>query len=80
MAVQAKMRCTGRHELAEFGAVGEPSKVIVTLQPVADQEEKYKSWSKWTPCGELRLEITNPEAFKQLELGKVYDVVLSPEP
>lgn len=79
MAVRAKMRCTGRHELAEFGAESTPSKVIVSLQAVADQNEKYKSWSKWTPCGELRLEITNPDAFKQFELGKVYDVDLTLE-
>lgn len=35
----------------------------VYLQPVYGNSEENKSWSKATPSGELRMFISNPEAF-----------------
>ncbi len=37
-----------------------------------DPEGPNKSWTKWTPSGEVKLDITNPEALKEFEVGKFY--------
>lgn len=42
--------------------------------------EDNKSWSKWTPSGNLSISITNPEASKQFEVGKSYYLDFSPVP
>lgn len=34
-------------------------------------------WSKWTPSGEWRMSITNPEALKQFEPGAEYAIEIS---
>ncbi len=31
-----------------------------------------KTWNKWTPSGELKMQINNPEALNRFELGKYY--------
>jgi hypothetical protein len=53
------------------------TQVQVTLQPVYD-DGANSQWSKYTPSGQLQLTITNPEAYKQFELGKAYFVDFSP--
>lgn len=79
MTVRAKCRVTGRHE---FNSVNgeEITQVEVTLQPVFGQgdEDANSQWSRWTPSGELRLTITNPEAYNQFQRGKTYYVDFSP--
>lgn len=78
MSVRAKMRVTGRHETTGITKGGNVEQVTITLMPVyADQDgddEANKQWSKWTPSGEVRLTITNPEAYNQFKLGKAYFV------
>lgn len=37
-----------------------------------------KSWSKWTPSGEIKMSITNPDAIEKFEVGKLYDVDFTP--
>jgi len=76
MAVRAKCRVTGRHEYHGVTKDGGVTQVDVTLQPVyGDGEDgENKDWSKWTPSGELRLTITNPDAYEQFKLGKAYFV------
>jgi hypothetical protein len=74
MATKAKFRCTGRHELCSISG-GEVTQVDVTMQAVYD-DGANGSWSKWTPSGELRMSVTNPEAFKQYVLGKAYFLTL----
>ena len=37
-----------------------------------------KSWSKYTPSGEIRMFITNPDAIEQFEVGKSYFVNFTP--
>lgn len=77
MATRAMMRVVGRHEQKQYGSAGDqPTSVGVTLQPIFD-EGSNSSWSKYTPSGELRLEITNPEAFNQIQLGKTFSVTLA---
>lgn len=80
MAVRAKVRCTGRHESLSVHSSGMAEAVTVTLQPVfgGDDDEANREWSKWTPSGEIRLTITNPEAHKQFLLGKTYFVDFTP--
>lgn len=59
--------------------IGEASK-SVTLRAVYsdDKESANYSWSKWTPSGELRMSITNPDAFNQFELGAEYFLDFTP--
>ena len=80
MAVRAKCRVTGRHEMRGVTKGDNNITVQVTLQPVYGGEDDgaNEQWSKWTPSGELRLSITNPNAYKQFELGQAYFVDFSP--
>ena len=80
MAVRAKMRCTGRREWTNGGYDAVQGGVEVTLQAVygTGQDDVNTGWSKHTPSGEVKLHITNPEAFKQFEIGKAYYVDLTP--
>jgi len=77
MSVRAKMRVTGRHEYTSVAKDAGVTQVTVTMQPVYDEGENSQ-WSKYTPSGELHLTITNPDAYKQFELGKAYFVDFSP--
>ncbi|VGF14926.1 MULTISPECIES: hypothetical protein [Klebsiella pneumoniae complex] len=38
-----------------------------------------ETWSKYTPCGQLQMVISNPAAFEQFEQGKEYfiDIMLA---
>lgn len=78
MGVRAKMRCVMVKESCDV--VGHQGVVDVKLQAVygGKDEKANASWAKWTPSGEVTLQITNPEASKQLELGKCYFVDLNP--
>lgn len=80
MAVRAKMRCTGRREWTDLSEKPKLEGVEVTLQAVyaGSDESENREWSKWTPSGELKMAITNPDAFKQFEIGKSYFVTLTP--
>lgn len=80
MAVRAKVRCTGRNESANLSSKGGPDSVTVTLQPVfgGDDDEANKHWSKWTPSGEIKLQITNPLAYEQFKVGQSYYVDFTP--
>ena len=78
MAVRAKCRVTGRHEYTGLDGKG-VTQVEVTLQPVYDDGANGE-WSKYTPSGELRLTITNPDAYNQFVLGKAYFVDFSEAP
>ena len=73
MSVRAKMRCIEVSRSCDnCGSGGDAVKV--RLQPVYHDCEENKVWSKWTPSGELMLQITNPEASAQFEIGKLYFV------
>ena len=75
MAVRAVVRVTA---LKQYGYDGKVTQVDVHMQPVADKEGVYKSYSAATPHGELMLAITNPEAFEQFKVGKAYLVDFTP--
>ena len=46
----------------------------ITLVPVVDGSEENKKFFRWTPNGKITMGVLNPEAWKQLELGKSYYV------
>lgn len=82
MAFRAKCRITGLHDmLSVTNKSGLAEARQVTLQPVygGDDDEANKEWSKWTPSGELRLTITNPDVFPQLVIGRTMFVTFTGE-
>lgn len=43
----------------------------VKMRPVSGDSPENKQWSKYTPSGELRLQIDNPQAQNQLTAGDI---------
>jgi hypothetical protein len=81
MPVRAKCRVTRRAEnISVCTSTGMLEAVEVTLMPVygGEDDKANREWSKWTPSGELRLTITNPDAYNQFVIGKTYWVDFSP--
>ena len=50
------------------------------LIAVSDGSEENKRFFRWTPNGTINIGILNPEAWKQLELGKSYYVDFTEAP
>lgn len=46
----------------------------------ATQGEENKAWSKWTPSGQLKMTITNPNVFDAFEEGKSVYLTFEPAP
>lgn len=45
----------------------------LTLSPVYGQDETDNAnWSRFTPSGCLKMVVTNPDAYNQIEVGKEY--------
>lgn len=76
MTVRAKMKCFTVTPLAS----GDPNERMaqIHLLPVYSDSEENKTWSKYTPNGEIRLYVTNPVAIEQFEAGKEYFVDFTP--
>lgn len=70
MSVRAKFKC---HSIL----VHEAGRTVKFGAVVNDSDEN-KSWSKWTPSGDLTMSITNPDAYEQFEVGKCYFLDFSP--
>lgn len=49
----------------------------VKMTPVIGDSEENKSFSKYTPSGDIRLHITNPAVLGFFEAGKQYFVEFS---
>jgi len=78
MTTRAKFQCTNvQQSSSAYNQEGHTSSQI-TLGAVSDAENK--TWSKWTPMGEIRLTINNPEALKTFEIGKFYFVDFNEAP
>ena len=73
MAVRAKFYVTSIELFSEPRDTGKVSLSAV----ITDRSETNKSWSKWTPSGNLTMHITNPDAFKEFQLGKTYYIDFS---
>lgn len=74
MAVRAKMTVTG----IEDGTYVEGKRATFYAVYDSDPASPNHEWSKWTPWGKLELDITNPAAFDQFEIGKTYWVDIHP--
>lgn len=74
MNVVAKFRCTEKIERDSGVAdkAANPNPVAVTLVPTYSDNGPNKSWSKWTPAGEIKMTITNPPAAAVFEPGADY--------
>ena len=66
--VRAKFRVT-KITTTCWGA-NQPDSSEVTLSAVGD--DMNKTWSKWTPSGNLSMTVNNPDALKQFEVGEYY--------
>lgn len=66
MSVVAKMKCNLIHD---FG-----THKVIHLAPVysPDKNSPNYSWSQATPSGEIKLTITNPDAFNRFKVTKDY--------
>lgn len=74
MAVRARMTCT--QNKVDPGC---PDQQQVRLEAVySNEDDSNASWSRYTPSGQLTLNITNPGAFNQLEQGKGYWIDITP--
>jgi hypothetical protein len=69
--VRAKFRCAS----IEHGSV---TLYAVTLYAVTSGSEEDKSWSKYTPSGQLTMQIDNPPALAQFAVGDEYYLDFSP--
>lgn len=79
MTVRAKMRCTRKTQSTSASNYGEAKPCDteeVELQPLVGPGNE--EWSKWTPAGSVKLQINNPAAIGQFEVGKEYFVDFTP--
>lgn len=52
----------------------------IKMIAVSDGSEENKKFFRWTPNGSINIGVLNPEAWKQLELGKAYYVDFTEAP
>jgi hypothetical protein len=74
MKVVARFRCAEKIE-RDSGVADKqqnPNPVEVRLVPTYDENGPNKSWSKWTPAGEIKMTITNPPAAEAFVPGADY--------
>lgn len=45
---------------------------VVGYDGVGNRIDENESWSKYTPSGNIEINITNPEAYNQFTVGKSY--------
>ncbi|AIE62236.1 hypothetical protein N8Y56_20375 [Enterobacter hormaechei subsp. xiangfangensis] len=72
MSVRAKFRC---HFIQKADGY---SHRTIHMSPVTADTEENKSWSKYTPGGQLQMVISNPAAFELFEQGKEYFIDIQP--
>ncbi len=75
MNVRAKMTCHEKTNQKD-SKTAEP-RCVVALRPVYGDTPENKTWSKYTPSGEVKLYITNPAAADAFEVGEEYFVDFS---
>lgn len=73
MNVRAKFKCFHVDHL-KSGNPREEAADIRMVPVYDDGTPENKSWSKWTPNGEIRMFVTNPDAIAHFEPGKSYYV------
>lgn len=78
MNVRAKFRVVEVSKSTDITGSGECSKIRLQAVYGAGNDDANKEWSKWTPSGELSMQITNPAAVDALKLGVCYYLDISP--
>lgn len=78
MSVRAKFKVTELINRVSNYGTGKQDSATVKLMPVMGDENR--TWSKWTPGGSIEMTITNPDAFKQFDVGQTYFVDFTPAP
>ena len=69
------VRCKFKCEMNEL--LGDTSRIKLT--PVfADENQENKVFFKYTPGGSIDLQVVNPDAAKQFEVGKEYYIDFTP--
>lgn len=70
MIARAKFQC---HSVKKcLNADGTVQQIEVRFGAVCDNAGSNKSWSKWTPFGNLEMAITNPDLFDAFRPGQEY--------
>lgn len=78
MNVRCKVRVTQVVKTCSNYGQGSIESNQVVMQPVAGVENA--TWAKYTPSGEIKFYINNPEAFEAFEVGTFFFVDFSPAP
>lgn len=78
MNVRAKFRVTNVTKMC--AAYNETPVESASVKLNAVTSEANKSWSKWTPGGEITMQINNPAALEQFQPGAFVYVDFSDAP
>lgn len=76
MNVRCKVRVTQVVKSCSNYGQGPVDSNQVVMTPVAG--DGNSTWAKYTPNGEIKLYINNPEAFAAFEVGRFYFVDFAP--
>ncbi|HYD87125.1 MAG TPA: hypothetical protein VEA80_06610 [Vitreimonas sp.] len=72
-------KCAEKTE-RDNGGLSDPKKIVdVRLVPTYDETGPNKTWSKWTPAGEVKMTITNDAAADAFEVGVDYRLTFTRE-
>ena len=63
---------TARFRVMNVNDYGTYRQVFLTPVLTNDPQDPNHSWSKYTPSGKLEMTITNPTAYEQFKVGKLY--------
>lgn len=77
--LRAKMKCNPiiRTHTANMGVPSSEEINMYAVHADADSPENAL-WSKYTPCGNLSLHISNPDAIGKIDPSKEYYIDLTP--
>ena len=79
--IRAKFRCSEVRDAFTTSTATSPSEKyaeVVTLHAVAATDGPNAEWAKYTPSGQLTMQIDNPGAWGRFEQGKEYFLDLTP--
>lgn len=80
MALVARFTCNKIVQSAAYSPPDDPAvNIDVTLSAYLghDDDDRTHEWAKWTPSGELTMQITNPAAAGFFEPGADYRLTIS---
>jgi hypothetical protein len=68
--VSARMKVTSSEDFPNVQGKRVQFEAVYSSDPTSPNY----SWSKWTPSGQLSLNITNPDAYDQFAVGKTFEL------